>query len=238
MTEWFEEWFGEEYLHLYPHRNEADAERLVDLLCGAVEWTPGWKVLDVACGAGRHMASLEARGARPIGVDLSLTLLRKVREVTDRPVARGDMRCLPIRPRSMDLTLNLFTSFGYFERDEDHVRTIKEMLDTVRPGGWFAIDFLNADRVRERLVPEETVRFESAVVRITRQITTDERFVVKAIHTQDGRTFKERVRLLPPSELELLLTANGARIVRRWGDYTGSPPGEGTRCILLAQVPR
>ena len=184
------------------------------------------------------MASLEARGARPIGVDLSLTLLRKVREVTDRPVARGDMRCLPIRPRSMDLTLNLFTSFGYFERDEDHVRTIKEMLDTVRPGGWFAIDFLNADRVRERLVPEETVRFESAVVRITRQITTDERFVVKAIHTQDGRTFKERVRLLPPPELESLLTANGARIVRRWGDYTGSPAGEGPRCILLAQVPR
>ena len=238
MTEWFEEWFGEEYLHLYPHRDEADAERLVDLLCNALDWKPGWKVLDVACGAGRHMASLQARGARPIGIDLSLTLLRKVREVTDRPVARADMRCLPIRPRSMDLTLNLFTSFGYFERDEDHVRTIGEMLDTVRPGGWFAIDFLNADRVRQRLVPEETVRFESAVVRITRQITTDDRFVVKAIHTQDGRTFKERVRLLPPLELESLLTAQGARIVHRWGDYNGSPPGEGTRCILLAQVLR
>jgi len=89
MTEWFEEWFGEEYLHLYPHRDEADAERLVELLCGALEWKSGWKVLDVACGAGRHMASLEARGARPVGVDLSLTLLRKVREVTDRPVARA-----------------------------------------------------------------------------------------------------------------------------------------------------
>jgi hypothetical protein len=75
-------------------------------------------------------------------------------------------------------------------------------------------------------------------VRITRQITSDDRFVVKAIHTQDGRTFKERVRLLPPPELESLLTAHGARIAHRWGDYTGGPPGEGSRCILLAQVPR
>ena len=43
MTEWFEEWFGEEYLHLYPHRDETDAERLVELLCGALEWKSGWR---------------------------------------------------------------------------------------------------------------------------------------------------------------------------------------------------
>ena len=49
MAEWFREWFGEEYLALYPHRDSADAERLVALLRQAVSWEPGWRVLDVAC---------------------------------------------------------------------------------------------------------------------------------------------------------------------------------------------
>ena len=44
----------------------------------------------------------------------------------------------------MDLTVNLFTSFGYFERDAEHAAALGEMVATVRPGGWFVIDFLNA----------------------------------------------------------------------------------------------
>ena len=54
MTEWFEEWFGEEYLQLYPHRDAAEAERAVALILDRVGFAPGWRVLDVACGAGRH----------------------------------------------------------------------------------------------------------------------------------------------------------------------------------------
>ena len=66
MTEWFEEWFGEEYLQLYPHRDEADARRLVALLTRVLPWRAGWRVLDVGCGAGRHAAALAEAGARPV----------------------------------------------------------------------------------------------------------------------------------------------------------------------------
>ena len=71
MAEWFEEWFGEEYLRLYPHRDDAEAERAVALLAGATGLQPGWRVLDVACGAGRHARAFRAAGARCVGVDLS-----------------------------------------------------------------------------------------------------------------------------------------------------------------------
>ncbi|MGE5927364.1 MAG: class I SAM-dependent methyltransferase, partial [Gemmatimonadota bacterium] len=117
MPEWFEEWFHDEYLALYPHRDEADAAQLVELLRRQVGWQQGWRVLDVACGPGRHARAIEAAGARCIGLDLSMTLLRRARAVTDAPLIRADMRRIPVRPRSMDLTLNLFTSFGYFEDD-------------------------------------------------------------------------------------------------------------------------
>ena len=134
MAEWFEEWFGEEYLHLYPHRNEVDAERAVALLCAVLPWRRGWRVLDVACGAGRHLAALERAGGVPFGFDLSGPLLRRAGEVTRRPLVRADMRALPYRAASMDLTVNLFTSFGYFAADEEHHDAIGQMLATLRPG--------------------------------------------------------------------------------------------------------
>jgi ubiquinone/menaquinone biosynthesis C-methylase UbiE len=81
-------------------------------------------VLDVGCGAGRHARAFRAAGARCVGLDLSRTLLRIARGVTDAPLVRADMRELPIRPGSMDLTVSLFTSFGYFERDEEHAAAL------------------------------------------------------------------------------------------------------------------
>src|SRR6266850_155017 len=62
MTEWFEEWFGEEYLQLYPHRDAAEAERAVALILERTGFVPGWRVLDVACGAGRHARAPGAPG--------------------------------------------------------------------------------------------------------------------------------------------------------------------------------
>jgi SAM-dependent methyltransferase len=235
MTEWFEEWFGEEYLQLYPHRDEADAERLIDLLCRVLPWQAGWRVLDVGSGAGRHMTALERRGARIVGVDLSMALLKRARDLTRLPVARADMRWLPVRSGVMDLTVNLFTSFGYFERDDEHAGTIRGMMETVRPGGWFAIDFLNAERVAATLVPEESVPFEGRTLRVTRSIVGEGRFVLKTIRTPEGREFRERVRLLSPEDLEAMIEPH-ATVRHRFGDYAGAPLGSGFRTILLAQV--
>jgi len=237
MPEWFEEWFGEEYLHLYPHRNEADAERLVRLIARVLPWTPGWRVLDVACGAGRHLAALERAGARPCGFDLSRALLRRARQNTRCPLVRADMRALPFRARSMDLTVNLFTSFGYFAADEEHTDALGQMLATVRPGGWFVIDFLNAEHVRSALVPEETATYGAEPVKICRELTADGRFVRKTITLGSGRRFEERVRLLGARELEAMLVGHGARIAHRMGDYDGVALGAGPRTILAAQVP-
>ena len=136
----------------------------------------------------------------------------------------------------MDLTVSLFTSFGYFEHDTEHAATLGGMLETVRAGGWFALDFLSAETVRSRLVPSETVQLANRTVQITRAITDDGRFVIKTIQTPDGRKFRERVRLFTAPELENMIQAHGPTVVGRWGDYAGAPLGGGPRCILLARL--
>jgi SAM-dependent methyltransferase len=234
MPEWFEEWFGEEYLQLYPHRDEAEADRAVALVAQATGLLPGWRVLDVACGAGRHARAFERSGARCFGLDLSLTLLRLARGVTDAPLVRADMRRLPIRPGSMDLTVSLFTSFGYFERDEEHAGALREMVGTLRPGGWFVIDFLNAAEVRARLVARETVPVRDGEVQVTRSVSPDARFVCKTIVTPDGRRFAERVRLFEPGEIATMLATAGITVRHRFGDYDAAPLRPGSPRTILA----
>jgi SAM-dependent methyltransferase len=236
MPEWFEEWFGEEYLRIYPHRDEHDAEAVVALLADALPWRRGWRVLDVACGAGRHLVALERAGAVPFGFDLSRALLARARAVTGRPLVRADMRALPFRPGRMDLTVNLFTSFGYFAADEEHTDALGQMLATVRPSGWFAMDYLNAEQVRASLVLSEEVRYGAHTAQVRREITPDGRFVRKRIRLDGGREFEERVRLLEPHELERMLLAHGALVTHRFGDYGGAPLGAGPRTILVART--
>jgi SAM-dependent methyltransferase len=238
MAEWFAEWFGEEYLELYPHRDSEEAARLVALLQRELPWRPGWRVLDCACGAGRHMRALQQAGATPYGFDLSATLLRRARGATTRPLVRADLRFLPFRPASMDLTVNLFTSFGYFDSDLEHAEALAEMLDTVRDGGWFAIDFLHPAWVRQTLVATEVSTVGGRSIEIRRSLSEDGRHVRKRIMLESGRQFEERVRLLEASDLERMLTDEGAEVTHRFGDYEGAPLGEGSRTILLARVTR
>jgi len=236
MTEWFEEWFGEEYLHLYPHRDDAEADRLTALLRAHLPWRPGIRVLDVGCGAGRHARALERAGARVIGLDLSDCLLRHAYEDGHRTLVRADMRTLPVRPGSMDLTVNLFTSFGYFASDAQHAAALNEMAATVRPGGGFVIDFLHAATVIDGLRPREETTLAGVRVTITKQLVDEGRTVVKTIALDDGRTFTERVRLFTPSELERMLQQAGLTLRCRFGDYGGAPVAPGApRAILFAE---
>ena len=237
MPEWFEEWFGEEYLQLYPHRDEAEAERAVALIVGATGLAAGWRVLDVGCGAGRHARAFRAAGARCTGLDLSLTLLRVARGVTDAPLVRGDMRRLPIRAGSMDLTVSLFTSFGYFERDEEHAAALGEMVATIRDGGWFVIDFLNAAEVRRRLVARERLAVRGGTAQVSRAMSADGRYVCKTIVTPGGRSFTERVRLFEQDQMASMLSEAGVRVVHRFGDYHAAPlRADSPRTILAGRV--
>jgi SAM-dependent methyltransferase len=235
MIEWFEQWFGEEYHALYPHRDDEDARRAVALIHSAVEWKPGARVLDLACGPGRHTAELERLGGTVVGFDLSRAMLRRAQERTKAALVRGDMRALPFRDASFDLAVNLFTSFGYFLDDDEHRLVVHQVTRTLRPGGGFVLDYLNADHVRRTLKMTEQSNGRDVVVR--RRIDSDNRFVIKEIELRDeGRTFQERVRLYGVEELNALLTEAGLRVTARFGDYEGEPLTVAAPRVILVAV--
>ena len=242
MTEWFEQWFGEEYHVLYPHRDEEEARRAVALVQRAAPWShpPGGWVLDLACGAGRHAAELERLGARVVGFDLSPSMLRRARARVRGPLVRGDMRALPFRPGSFALAVNLFTSFGYFRDDAEHRLVVRQVVAALRPGGRFVLDYLNADNVRRTLRRDtEAIDGAPTEVRVRRRFSEEGKYVVKEIELgAENRSFQERVRLFSPAELTKLLEEEGLLVDATFGDYDGGPlDGRATRTILVATRP-
>ncbi len=237
MSEWFEHWFGEAYLELYPHRDDAEAARVVALLARLGVVAPGARILDLACGAGRHSVALSAGGATVCGLDLSMPLLRAARRrgVT-ASLVRGDMRRLPLRTAAFDTVVNLFTSFGYFADDADHLAALREVARVLAPGGRFALDFLNAPAVRSGLVPRDERVVGGRRVVQERRFSDAGRTVVKSIDLVDeGRTYMERVRLFERAELESMMKTAGLRVDAAVGDYDGGPhTAASPRLMLLA----
>jgi len=235
-ADWFEEWFGEEYLRIYQHRDELEAEHAIELIAANLPGRQIDAVLDLGCGAGRHTRVLFERWWT-VGLDLSLALLRVARrESPDAPYVRADMRELPFADESFDLVVNLFTSFGYFDDDLEHARVLSCVRHAMRPGATFVIDFLNATQVRRDLVPYDE-RIENGItIEQRREITADNRFVQKTITLRDkGKEYMERVRLLSAIDLQGMLRGAGFTIERLFGDYGGSAWSENSpRTIVFA----
>jgi SAM-dependent methyltransferase len=237
MTEWFEQWFGEEYHALYPHRDDEDARRAVALIRSVISWRPGDRILDLACGPGRHAAELDRLGGHVVGFDLSRAMLRRARERTRARLVRGDMRALPFRDGSFALAVNLFTSFGYFLDDAEHRLVVRQVAAALAPGGHFVLDYLNAEQVRRTIQLSEQAKGRDVLVR--RRIDSANRFVIKEIELRGrARSFQERVRLYGADELAALCVDAGLRVVARFGDYDAGAPGPNApRVILVAGRP-
>jgi SAM-dependent methyltransferase len=238
VTEWFEQWFGEEYLHLYPHRDEEDAAEAVALLAAHVDLAER-RVLDLACGPGRHAAQLRRLGAQVAGFDLSMPLLSRARHRTTPPleVVRGDMRHLPFRDAAFAVVVNLFTSFGYFGDDGQHEQVLREVATVLQPRGTFVLDYFNTVALLTALVPHEERAIGRQRVVIERRVTEDRRFVVKEMHlVDDGRSFLERVRLFHRDELVRMITRAGFTIRSSYGDYRGTGwTSASPRVFLIAE---
>jgi SAM-dependent methyltransferase len=235
-ADWFERWFGEDYLHIYQHRDEREAEHAVELISANLAGREIHSVLDLGCGAGRHTKVLFERGWT-VGLDLSMALLKVARrESPGAPYVRADMRELPFADDSFDLVVNLFTSFGYFEDDREHARVLSRVCAVTRHGGTFVIDFLNAGQVRRELVPYDERVKNGITIEQTRTISQDDRFVEKRIRLRGrGKEYIERVRLLSEADLERMLSVAGFDVSKRFGDYGGASWSEDSpRTILFA----
>jgi SAM-dependent methyltransferase len=237
VAAWYKEWFGEDYLQLYAHRDAGEARRHVDFVeRRLLEAAPPRAVLDLACGAGRHLRELRRRGHRALGTDLSLTLLAQGH---DLPRVAADMRELPFVDGTFDWVLNFFTSFGYFENERENMQVLEEIVRVLRPGGRCLIDLFNRDQVLATLEPREELLRNGQRVEIERWYDAATQRINKRIRLQrpgaPSRTYLESVRAYTHEEVVRGFERAGLEITATYGGFEGEPTGgDSERLILVA----
>ena len=229
---WYQEWFGEEYLELYSHRDENEARQQVAFFNDQAGSVDG-PVLDLACGTGRHIQELQALGFHAVGCDLSDTLLRTgVLDYGDMPVARADMRHLPFCDGVFAALVNFFTSFGYFSTEDENAQVVREMSRVLTPGAVFLFDYLNVHRELDTLVQRENRTTPLGEVFIERWYDRSDRSINKRM-TIGQKRWLERVRGYDLDEISGMFTSCDLIIHSQFGDFDGSKFERGSQRLIL-----
>lgn len=234
---WFEAWFDSPYYHmLYAHRDTNEADTFVRSLQGLLNLPAGARILDLACGKGRHSKALSLQGYAVCGVDLSERSIAEAKksETDNLEFMVHDMR-RPVAVNYFDAVLNLFTSFGYFQHVHDNVRTIEAVHSDLKAGGIFLLDYFNAVKVKKAIAEKPEGDHRAGDVLFHWQKSIVENAVVKRIEVTDqGRkvSFSEHVQLFTREDFARLLETR-FEIVSVFGDYSLSPFDEETSDRLI-----
>lgn len=219
---WFENWFNSKYYHiLYKNRDHKEAVFFLDNIIKNININNG-RILDVACGKGRHAKYLNHLGFNVTGIDLSKNSIEFANRDSNENLKYfvHDMRSV-FKKNHFDLVTNLFTSFGYFENQEDEQTTINAMSNNLKEGGLLLIDFMNVKKVISSLVTSESKEIDGIKFLIERKY--DENHIIKKIIIKDKDSdlnFQEKVRALTLYDFDVMLKKANMKIVDLFGDYS------------------
>lgn len=222
---WFATWFDTPYYHiLYKNRDDKEAENFMSNLTHKLKLKKGASILDVACGRGRHSIYLNKIGFNVTGIDLSQNSIdyAKTYENDMLKFIRHDM-CKPLG-ETFDAVFNLFTSFGYFEKDESNVQAIKAMKANMKPEAYGVIDFLNIDYALKHLKYNETKVVDGIAFDIEKWVEDDHLFKRISFEVEnDKHSYTERLKCIDVNLFKSYLEKAGLELKATYGDYNLNP---------------
>ncbi len=226
--EWYKNWFNsEEYLKVYRHRDQKEANELVQLVIDNIDVSKVKNVLDMAAGSGRHAVIFAKKGLNVTAVDLSENLISVGKKNAESENVKIEFVHSDIRRFDPNikyhLILNLFTSIGYFEKDEENYFILNKAYNLLENNGYFVLDYFNKSFVENNLVPSTVDEFDGSVITQNRFIE-GERIIKEITIDNKGKINKyfESVRMFSKDELINMLQKLGFRIIKTFGDFMGN----------------
>ena len=232
-------WFGSLYYKiLYQNRDEYEAQEFIENLLTNLRPLPNSRMLDIACGEGRHAKQLAEHGYNVTGIDISHQSIETAKsfETDNLQFFVQDMR-MPFYVNYFDFAFNFFTSFGYFSCQRNHLSAAKCFAAALKNDGILVIDYLNFEYVLANLVAEETVHRGSYSFKISRKF--ENKHIMKEICFLDAdnkpRIYKESVAAFGVNDFITMFKQCGLSLVCTFGDYklSGFNPLESPRLIMI-----
>jgi cyclopropane fatty-acyl-phospholipid synthase-like methyltransferase len=221
-NEWFKTWFDSPYYSiLYKNRSDEEAALFLDNLTTKLDLPDRARVLDLACGKGRHSIYLNKKHFRVVGIDLSNNSIAHAKKYETETLhfETGDMRYFDLSLK-FDAILNLFTSFGYFESLDDNLKVLSNIKGHLLKDGFFVMDYFNAYKVEEALIPHEVKELDGYKFDISKEISNGQ--IIKTIAFDvEGQafSFQEKVQLLYDEAINEMLASSGFEILHTFGNY-------------------
>ena len=213
------DWFDSDYYHvLYKHRDYNEARNFIDNIVEYLDLKKGSKILDLACGIGRHSIYLDKIGFKVVGTDKSPNNIKKAKASKNQSLSFLQMEMIDDTNHKYDVIFNLFTSFGYVNHDYN-LKTIKNIERQLKDDGTVIVDFMNTLFVKNNLVIEETKVIDDLSFKIKRK--SDGKYIYKEIKFQDKKDYfyQEKVMDLSRKDFEDYLKRYNLKIIKTFGDY-------------------
>ncbi|MCB0510376.1 MAG: class I SAM-dependent methyltransferase [Bacteroidetes bacterium] len=222
-VEWFANWFDTPYYHiLYKHRDYSEAESFINKLLEYLKIDKKAKILDLACGKGRHAYFIAQKAFEVWGLDLSEQSIAWAKEnyhLNNLHFDVHDMRELYTKEK-FDYVFNFFTSFGYFSNSEENQAVIHAMQKSLKKDGTIVLDYLNTEFALRQLVKEEEKLVDGIHFTIEKRL--EKEFIVKNISFEDkGKkfNFEERVHALSLADFQSFFKSANLELVQIFGSY-------------------
>lgn len=222
-TKWYRNWFNSPYYHiLYHQRNDAEAEFFIDKLCDHLKPQPNSRMLDIACGKGRHSIYLNKKGYDVTGIDLSFSSIKYAKQFENEELRffQHDMRNL-LFINYFDVEFNLFTSFGYFNTDRENINALKSFRKSLKKDGLLVLDYFNSQKILNNLTEKEVKSIDGIDFQIAKRV--DGTKIIKTIefeHKHRKHKFQEEVRSFSLSDFKRLFELSGFKINQYFGNYS------------------
>jgi SAM-dependent methyltransferase len=222
QRKWFQYWFNSPFYHiLYSQRNDEEAEYLIDNLSAFLKPPANSKILDIACGRGRHSIYLNKKGYDVTGIDLSEQSIKYAQQFEQKNLHFfvHDMRKLAFI-NYFDIALNLFTSFGYFETEKEHVNALKSFRKGIKADGTLVIDYFNTQKILKNLTNQETKTIEGIEFHLHKFVSEGK--IIKHInfeHKAKTYAFEERVQAFTLEDFQRMFEKSGLQIQNVFGSY-------------------
>lgn len=212
-----------------------DTENQVDFIIKILKLTGKERILDLACGFGRHSIALARRGFSVVGVDITKAFINDAVKNAESLSLKIDFIHADIRDTSFsnefDVVLNLADgAIGYLENDEENLKIFDVIANALKPEGKHFMDICNAEHA-EKFFPKRHWEIGAAAVSLpmfdwdkeNRRMLFGEWEIAFGEIAQKPISLEEdtSTRLYSKSELDIILIKRNMQIISTFSDYYG-----------------
>jgi SAM-dependent methyltransferase len=242
---WYQSFFGDDYSRIYlpflsAHRTEQDVINIQEIL----SLSPQSHILDLCCGQGRHAIPLAQAGYQVTGLDLSQHLLEQAIDEANRQDVevtwvQSDMRAIPFE-QTFDAVINIFTSFGYLENEEEDHRVLEQVAQSLKPSGLFLLETVYQPKVVRTFSPHSIIHYPNGLTVLEERkidLLTSRNEVHLTLLYPDGTQGKQyqSMRIYTLTELVHMLEASGFEVQAYYGDLDRRPLSMDSRLVILSR---